>query len=444
MAGRRLADRYELEEVLARGGMGVVWRGRDLRLDRAVAVKLVAGSVLTDPTVVERFDREARTVARLNHPNIVAVYDFGTDLGDSYLVMELVEGRSVAAMIRDGQLPISEAVAVAAQTCAGLAAAHRAGVVHRDVKPANLIRTPAGIVKICDFGIAHLQNASARLTATAMAMGSTSYMSPEQVNGDPVDARTDLYGLGCTVFAMLTGAPPFVGTTPLSVVHQHVTESPPDVRTVRPDVPAPLAALVDELLAKSPEDRPGDALAVARRLAAPPAEPLAPAVDGAPAPRKRVWGMAAIGVGALVAVVLTALLAATRGGGSPSVAAPAAPTASASASVPAPAPPSPTSPRPAPSTSSARVVLPAPPVNPVADLRRIIEKQVAAGQLKPKEAGDLRKRVDEIARRLERDDPGVEKKIGELRNRLAELRRQDKLTEAGYRAMSRAVAALRS
>ncbi len=265
MAGRRLADRYELEEVVARGGMGVVWRGRDLRLGRAVAVKLVSGAASTDPTTVERFDREARTVARLNHPNIVAVYDFGADGGDSYLVMELVEGRSLAAMIGDGPLSVADAVAVATQACTGLAAAHAAGVVHRDVKPANLIRTSAGVVKICDFGIAHLQHASgqARLTGTAVAMGSTSYMAPEQVNGDPVDARTDLYGLGCTIHAMLTGAPPFVGVTPLSVVHQHVTQSPPDVRAARPDVPPELARLVHDLLAKSPDDRPRDADAVA-------------------------------------------------------------------------------------------------------------------------------------------------------------------------------------
>ncbi|SNT59033.1 serine/threonine protein kinase [Asanoa hainanensis] len=496
MAGRRLADRYELEEVVARGGMGVVWRARDLRLDRAVAVKLVSVSALTDPTVIERFDREARTVARLNHPNIVAVFDFGTDDGDSYLVMEFVEGRSLAAVIGDGPLPVAEATAVAAQACAGLSAAHAAGVVHRDVKPANLVRTHAGVVKICDFGIAHLQHVSgqARLTSTAIAMGSTSYMSPEQVNGDPVDARTDLYGLGCTIHAMLTGAPPFVGVTPLSVVHQHVTQSPPDVRTARPDVPAALARLVDELLAKSPDARPSDADAVLARLAGEPAtsapdvrpsgalparlfdEPaaspsdgrpgaagLAPVADDAPAPlagpparrrRRRAWGIAGVAAGAVAAIALASLLAATRDGGPDRVAAPpAASAAPASAPVPghtsalrsptpsrstrtttAPAaPPSPTKPRPT------RTSPPAVAVDPVTDLRRTIDAQVDASQLKAKEAADLHKRVDDIADRLDRDAPDAPRKIGELRTRLADLRRQDKLTETGYAAISRAV-----
>jgi hypothetical protein len=267
---RLLAGRYQLDEVVARGGMGVVWRGYDRRLDRPVAVKLVSGDALRDPTAAERFEREARAVARLNHPNVVAVYDFGTDGDDSFLVMELVEGRSVAALLGDGPLPVSQTVTIAAQACAGLAAAHATGVVHRDVKPANVLVTPSGVVKICDFGIARLPYApgQARLTGTAVAMGSTSYIAPEQVNDEPVDARTDLYGLGCTIFAMLTGKPPFVGDGPLAVVHQHVTEPPPDVRTVRPAVPAALALLVAELLAKSPADRPADAAAVDARLSA--------------------------------------------------------------------------------------------------------------------------------------------------------------------------------
>jgi serine/threonine-protein kinase len=455
--------------------MGVVWRGRDLRLDRAVAVKLVSGAALTDPTMIERFDREARTVARLNHPNIVAVYDFGADDGDSYLVMELVEGRSLAVVIGDGPLSVADTVAVATQACTGLAAAHAAGVVHRDVKPANLIRTSAGVVKICDFGIAHLQHASAqaRLTGTAVAMGSTSYMAPEQVNGDPVDARTDLYGLGCTIHAMLTGAPPFVGVTPLAVVHQHVTQAPPDVRTARPDVPEALARLVHELLAKSPDDRPRDAGTVAARLAgilpiplrdeAPEPGLVAAGPPGQQPPRWRRWGIAAGGVAALAAIVLASLLAATRDGGGRAAVSTPPPASARVVSAPAPAPPGSGSPAPTPTAGPTRTTgapttapsappspatagptrtapaPPVPPVDPITDLRRTLDEQVASGQLKPKEADDLRKRVDEIARRLERDDPETGRKIGELRTRLADLRRQDKLTEAGYTALSRAV-----
>ncbi|MDG4826491.1 serine/threonine-protein kinase [Asanoa sp. WMMD1127] len=463
MAGRRLADRYELEDVLARGGMGVVWRGRDLRLDRPVAVKLVAGDALDDPTLAARFDREARAVARLNHPNIVAVYDFGSDGGDSYLVMELVSGRSIAAALADGPLPVADAVSVAAQVCAGLTAAHAAGVVHRDVKPANLIRTPAGVVKICDFGIAHLRQSAgeARLTGDAIAMGSTSYMAPEQINDEPVDERTDLYGLGCALYAMLAGRPPFVGATPLSVVHQQVTAAPPEVRDARPEAPEALARLVRELLAKSPADRPADAAAVVGRLAAleVTAPPDVPARRGR---RRLVWGVAA----ATAAAAVVSLLAATRDDGPGSVA--AAPSAVGSASPAAvvpvatrspatattapalPAPPSPSpstrspSPsrtRPAPeSTTPGTSRPPRPPVDPVVHLHRTIDAQA---ELPAKTAEDLHKRVDDIARHQEEgDDEGVAKRIRELRTKLADLHGQGKLTLAGPNDLVRGVDAL--
>ncbi|GAA1888925.1 serine/threonine-protein kinase [Asanoa iriomotensis] len=439
MARRRLADRYELEEVVAEGGMGVVWRGRDLRLDRAVAVKLVSGDVLADPTMVERFDREAHAVARLNHPNIVSVYDFGSDGADSYLVMELVAGRSVASLLGDGPLPVGEAVAVATQACAGLAAAHAAGVVHRDVKPANLIRTPSGIVKICDFGIAHLQHVTAgqaRLTAAETAMGSTSYMAPEQVMGGPVDARTDLYGLGCTIHAMLTGAPPFVGATPYAVVHHHVTTPAPDVRAVRPDAPVWLSELVDDLLAKAPESRPADAASVAGRLAVVGDAPPAP-----PGPRRR-WGVAAGGAAVLAAVAVASLLAATRDDPPTTTATPppasvvavppAVPTSSPSPSRPvvvqSTRPPTPSPSRPAPTRT---------PVDPVAGLHRTIDAEAAA-DLDPKQAEDLHKKVDDIVRHLrEGDEPGAAKRIKDLRTKLTDLHDHDKLTDLGYTALNR-------
>ncbi|GIF71928.1 serine/threonine-protein kinase [Asanoa siamensis] len=451
MSGRRLADRYELEEVLARGGMGVVWRGRDLRLDRAVAVKLVSGPAAADPTMVERFAREARAAALLNHPNIVGIHDFGTDGDDSYLVMELVEGRSLAAVLADGPLPVADAVEVTAQACAGLAAAHDAGIVHRDVKPANLIRTPAGVVKVCDFGVAHLAHAE-RLTSSAIAMGSTSYMAPEQVNGEPVDARTDLYGLGCTLYALLAGAPPFVGATPLAVVHQHVTTPPPDLLRARPDVPPALATLVADLLAKRPEDRPGSARVVGARLAALPV--------AAPRRRRLVWGLVAAGAAAVAGVVLVSLLA-SAGDGVPGtvVAPPVASTAAASArptlaptsappgrgprtaspaAVPAPSTP----PAPRPTTTLTRLPVP-PPVDPVVALRRTIDAQVDSGQLKAKPAEDLRKRTDDIGRRLDAgDDVGVDRKIRELRTRLGDLRERGELSDPGYAALVRDVDAL--
>ncbi|GIF53224.1 serine/threonine protein kinase [Asanoa ferruginea] len=478
VTGRRLADRYEIAEVVAKGGMGVVWRARDLRLGRAVAVKLVAGEVLADPTVVARFDREARTVARLNHPNIVAIYDVGTDGDDSFLVMELVDGSSLATVIGDGPLPVGETLDIATQACHGLAAAHAAGVIHRDIKPANLIRTPAGVVKVCDFGIARLAQAAgqARLTGTAVAMGSTSYMAPEQINGGSVDARADLYGLGCTIYAMLTGRPPFVGESPLAVVHQHVTAAPPDLRTARPDVPAALAALVDELLAKSPDDRPGDAGAVAVRLAAlrddaagavplplasplslPSSRPSSPSLSGpssSPPPgedRRRwwLWGLAGCGSAALVAIIVTSFLATREG---PPVVVTAASPSAGSAS--APPPPSAatarptrapavqptrtsTSPSAVPTSPSARPTRTR-PTDPIARLRLSIEEQVAAGALTAATATDLHKRVDDIAKRLGADDDkDLPKKVKDLRTKLTDLRREGRLTQSGYDALNR-------
>jgi eukaryotic-like serine/threonine-protein kinase len=267
--GRVLGGRYRVDQMLGRGGMATVWQGRDLRLDRPVAIKVVSGPDLADPTAVDRFDREARTVARLAHPNIVGVYDFASDGSDSYLVMELLEGHTVSAMLAGGPLPVADAVAISMQVCDGLTAAQAAGVIHRDIKPGNLIVTPAGVVKICDFGVARLIHAAqVTLTGPATAIGTSEYMAPEQASGEPVDARADLYALGCTMYAMLTGAVPFAGADPLSVLHQHVNRSPAPLRTRRADVPPALDELVRHLLAKNPADRPPDAGQVKARLAA--------------------------------------------------------------------------------------------------------------------------------------------------------------------------------
>jgi serine/threonine-protein kinase len=471
-----LGGRYELIDVLARGGMSAVWRGHDRRLDRPVAVKLLAGDGLADPTTVERFQREARTVARLSDSNIVPVFDFGTDGTDSYLVMELVEGDSVATLLSGGPLPVAQAVTIAAQASEGLAAAHKYGVIHRDVKPGNLIVTPTGVVKVCDFGIARLQHASgqARLTGTAVAMGSTGYIAPEQVNNEAVDARADLYGLGCTLYAMLAGDPPFVGDSAIAVVQQHVSQAPPDIRARRPDVPADLADLVGQLLAKSPDDRPSDARQVAARLAAmstrPAAEPatadLRPAVAVPPRPAvraRRRFGRRAVavasGAGAvLVAAVVVPLIVAA--GGEPpgaavtSSAAPPATTApSLTPGLAAVVSPTPvvapsrrtvartTAAAPA-SRSPSRTALP-PPTDPIVAMRMTIQQQITAGHLAPSSANDLYKKVDEIAARLNEGNAGeVAKKIKEFRDRLTGLREDGRLSRAGYEALAAGVDAI--
>ncbi|MGY0231720.1 serine/threonine-protein kinase [Longispora urticae] len=267
--GRILAGRFRLEDELGYGGTASVWRGRDLRLDRPVAVKVLRRSGFTDPAAVLRFAREARTVERLRHPNIVAGYATGTDDADPYLVLELVEGRSLADLLADGPLTVARCVDLARQICAGLAAAHAAGIVHRDVKPANLLVTDDGTVKICDFGIAHVAPSGARssLTGAGVVVGTVTYMSPEQAFGLDVDGRSDLYAVGCVLYAMLTGEPPFVRGEALDILRQHAGDPPAPLAGHRDDVPPALTALVAALLAKEPEHRPRDAGRVRDALA---------------------------------------------------------------------------------------------------------------------------------------------------------------------------------
>ncbi len=267
-AGRVIDDRYEVEGLLGRGAMATVWLARDCQLDRSVAIKELTGRRwLQVPKALERFDREARSVGGLVHPNIVAVHDVNIHGVIPYLVMELIEGVTVAQMLRNGVLSVEQAVAIAAQTCAGLSAAHAAGVIHGDVKPANLMLTPNGVVKICDFGIGRaLSPTGDTELAEPQIVGTNRYRAPEHVRGEPVDAQADLYGLGCTLYAMLIGVPPFPGARP-DVPWQHVDEDLVDLRAHRADVPAQLETLVAQLLAKNAASRPYDAANVKARLA---------------------------------------------------------------------------------------------------------------------------------------------------------------------------------
>ncbi|MET7396391.1 protein kinase [Dactylosporangium sp. NPDC005572] len=268
MVGRLLSGRYELRSVLGRGGMAEVWQAVDGRLRRPVAVKILHDEGGADPSLPERFEREGRTVARLSHPNIVAVYDVGIDDGTPYLVMELVQGHSLADELAAGPLDPRRAVRIAEQVCDALTAAHDAGVVHRDMKPANILIGDEGRVKVCDFGIARITDrAQTVLTAAATVVGTSSYMAPEQVLGKPVDARTDLYALGCVLYAMLTGRPPFVAGSPVQIAWQQVHEEAVPVAARRPGLPPKLAGLVGALLAKHPTDRPASAAQVRAALA---------------------------------------------------------------------------------------------------------------------------------------------------------------------------------
>lgn len=254
--------RYELHRKLARGGMSDVYLARDQVLDRPVAVKVLFPEYAKDPTFVERFRREAQNAAKLNQPNIVSVYDWGEELGTYFIVMEYVEGRSLSEIIRsEGPLHPRRAAEITADVAAALGFAHRNGVVHRDVKPGNVMIDASGHVKVADFGIAQAFAASdqANLTRAGAVMGTATYFSPEQAQGQPVDPRSDLYSLGCVLFEMLAARPPFTGDTPVAIAYKHVQERPPTPTQLGISVPPGLEAIDMKLLAKSPVDRYQDA-----------------------------------------------------------------------------------------------------------------------------------------------------------------------------------------
>ncbi|MEU9536768.1 serine/threonine-protein kinase [Streptomyces sp. NPDC048213] len=271
--GEVLDNRYRLVEKLGAGGMGQVWRAGDVRLDRDVAVKVIAQNVPATGEAAARFRQEARATARLTHPRIVTVHDHGEAQVDGrpvlFLVMELVPGRSMASFDPAERRSVETVVDWALQICAGLATAHRAGVVHRDIKPANVMVYGDGErdLKICDFGIARLiEETGTALTGTGTAIGTPAYMSPEQVRGDrDLDGRSDLYSLGCLLYQLLVGRPPFEGSG-WSVLAQHLNGSPEPLRSLRPDVPAALDRLVGSLLRKYPDHRPASADEVSASL----------------------------------------------------------------------------------------------------------------------------------------------------------------------------------
>ncbi|WP_214415982.1 serine/threonine-protein kinase [Sphaerisporangium fuscum] len=252
-----LAARYRLDEPLGRGGMGEVWQAWDEILDRPVAVKLLLAGVL-DSSAAARFRQEAQATARLNHANVVAVHDFGEADGRLFLIMEMIKGQSLAHHLAvTGPLPPDEVINIGAQTAAGLAAAHRQGVIHRDIKPGNLLLTADGTVKVVDFGIARLADqATAALTGTGLIVGTSSYLAPERALGRDAGPASDIYSLGCVLYELLVGCPPFQADTSAALLYQHVQIAPAPPRHLRAGVPPGLDDLLMRLLAKDPLTRP--------------------------------------------------------------------------------------------------------------------------------------------------------------------------------------------
>ncbi len=254
--GDLIADRYELEELVGTGGMSTVFRARDLQLDRLVAIKILHEHYAADPEYLARFRSEARAVARLSHPNIVTVIDRGDDDGRQYIVFENVDGENLKELVvRSGRLPVGQALELAIAIADGLSFAHDRGLVHRDVKPQNVLLNSEGEVKVTDFGIARSLHVEHGVTQTGTVLGTGEYLAPEQASGKPVSPATDVYSLGVVLWELLTGEVPFVGENFVAVALRHVNEAPPDLRERRPDVSPRLAAAVACALAKDPASR---------------------------------------------------------------------------------------------------------------------------------------------------------------------------------------------
>ena len=253
---RVFSERYELNHLIARGGMAEVYRAHDRLLDRPVALKVLFPELSVDRSFVERFRREAQAAANLSHPNIVPVFDWGEDTGTYFIVMEFIDGRPLSSILKSaGPLSAERTADIGAHVAAALGYAHKHGVVHRDVKPGNVLITDDGQVKVTDFGIARAVNTEESLTQTGAVMGTATYFSPEQAEGLGVDSRSDIYSLGVVLFEMVVGRPPFLGDSPVAVASKHVRDHPPAPRELNPQIPPTFEAIILKAMAKDPAYR---------------------------------------------------------------------------------------------------------------------------------------------------------------------------------------------
>jgi len=457
--GKLISNRYRLLSTLGRGGMAHVWRGFDQRLDREVAVKIL--NTREGPDACEIFEREARTAAALTHANIVGLHDAGSDDGVDYLVMELVEGETLAQRIRRGSLPVDEITDFTGQICDALAAAHANGIVHRDIKPGNVLVTEAGQVKVCDFGIACHDN-EALDAASEMAVGTAQYMAPEQARGGPATPRTDLYGLGCVIYAMATGQPPFTSKTSARVAWQHLNETPVPLAARRPDTPSWLDSLVTSLLAKEPMDRPCSAAEVRgllplpsprlehvssagpepasrraapevtwHRLAAEPTEHLSPPVSPK-AGRVRLATTGVLTFVGLAALVLVLTSISANDMPVPFLGKPAA-------TQPSQTPPSQTPP-PEPAQNQVRVRPVSDPADALDALRAALDDQARAGHIEGRQLKELGGKLDDIERDLDRgEERKAADRLTDFARDLAKLRSEGRIEAATLYALQSAV-----
>jgi serine/threonine protein kinase len=460
---RTLAGRYELAEVIGRGGMGTVYRAVDMVLGRSVAVKMLPGLLADqDPTSVARFEREARAAAALNHPAVVAVYDTGADETARFIVMELISGRSLEAILRDeGPLDPDRAGGIAARVADALAAAHTAGIVHRDIKPANVMVAEDGSVKVLDFGIARAMDATT-LTQNASVLGTAAYMAPEQALGKPADERSDIYSLGCVLYALLAGHPPFTEGGAAAILNQHANIAPTTLRAENSRVSPALEAVVLQMLAKAPDDRPQTAAQVRDRLTNPSGNPPVTPASTAPTARRRQTTATEplpdvvrpdrrrlILAGALAALVLTiALVALASGGSSPH---PTTSTRRGTTAAKATTPPRPSSTtattshtaKSTPTTSSSTTAQPSTVSGTAGALTALTTQDVQSGTIDQQAAQQITNALSDILNSYAMGHTtDAQHKLTDLTQHIAMLEQQEHITSAAAPALNTAAANL--